>query len=131
VSYARSLHSAAHSTGLGSARLLVRAYRSSADGRALDRPVPIYVRGAIVDDASPLQAVAPLNGHTTTPSSLSADGLVPRSSAGSRTKIELLMRLVPEMVGQLDLERPLDQSLRQLPEHPARTEDLLLGPRAG
>ena len=41
------------------------------------------------------------------------------------------MRLVAEMVGQLDLERPLDQPLRQLPEHPARPEDLLLGPRAG
>ena len=40
------------------------------------------------------------------------------------------MRLITEMICQLDLERPLDQPLGQLPEHPARTEDLLLGSRA-
>ncbi len=43
----------------------------------------------------------------------------------------LLMRLITEMVSQLDLERPLDQPLGQLSEHPARTEDLLLRSRAG
>src|SRR5581483_12250088 len=43
----------------------------------------------------------------------------------------LLMRLVAEVVGQLDLERPLDQPLGQLRQQPARAGDLLLRPRAG
>ena len=35
-------------------------------------------------------------------------------------------RLVAEVVGQLDLHRPLHQPLRQLAEQPARPDDLLL-----
>src|SRR5690349_7499464 len=38
----------------------------------------------------------------------------------------LLMRLVTEMVGQLDLHRALHQPLGQLAKKPALTEDLLL-----
>ena len=41
------------------------------------------------------------------------------------------MRLVAEVVGQLDLQRALDQPLGQLRQHPARPDDLLLRPRAG
>ena len=40
------------------------------------------------------------------------------------------MRLVTEMVGQLDLHRSLHQPLGQLAEKPAPTDDLLLGPSA-
>ena len=43
----------------------------------------------------------------------------------------LLVRLIAEMVGQLDLHRPLDQSLGQLVKQPALTKDLLFGPGAG
>ena len=45
----------------------------------------------------------------------------------------LLMRLVADVVGQLDLHRPLHQPLRQLRQQPAGPGDLLLGrarPRA-
>ena len=42
----------------------------------------------------------------------------------------LLVRLVAEMLGQLRRHRPLHQPLRQLREHPARADDLLLGPGA-
>ena len=41
------------------------------------------------------------------------------------------MRLIAEMVGQLDLHRPLHQPLGQLAQQAARAGDLLLGPRAG
>jgi len=41
----------------------------------------------------------------------------------------LLVRLEPEMVGQLDLHRPLHQPLRQLREQPAGPSDLLLAAR--
>jgi hypothetical protein len=41
------------------------------------------------------------------------------------------VRLVAEVVGQLDLERSLNQPLGQLAEHAARPEDLLLGLRPG
>jgi len=41
------------------------------------------------------------------------------------------VRLVPKVIGQLDLERSLDQPLGQLREQAARSDDLLLGPRAG
>ena len=41
------------------------------------------------------------------------------------------MRLIAEVIGQLDLQRPLHQSLGQLRQQPARTDDLLLGPRPG
>jgi hypothetical protein len=41
------------------------------------------------------------------------------------------MRLVPEMVGELDLERSLDQWLGQLGQQTAGPDDLLLGLRAG
>ena len=40
------------------------------------------------------------------------------------------MRLVAEMLGQLGRQRPLHQPLGQLREHPARPDDLLLGPGA-
>ena len=40
------------------------------------------------------------------------------------------MRLVPEMVGQLDLHRPLHQPPGQLRQQPAGPGDLLLRPRA-
>jgi hypothetical protein len=40
------------------------------------------------------------------------------------------MRLVTEMLGQLRRHRPLDKPLGQLREHPARADDLLLGPGA-
>ncbi len=36
------------------------------------------------------------------------------------------MRLIAEMVGQLDLQRPLDQPLGQLAEHATTAENLLL-----
>ena len=42
----------------------------------------------------------------------------------------LLVRLVAEMLGQLRRHRPLHQPLGQLREHPARPDDLLLGPGA-
>jgi hypothetical protein len=42
----------------------------------------------------------------------------------------LSMRLIPEMVSQLNLERSLNQPLRQLAQQPARANDLLLGLRA-
>ena len=41
------------------------------------------------------------------------------------------MRLIAQMVSQLDLHRPLHQSLGQRRQQPARPGDLLLGPRAG
>ena len=41
------------------------------------------------------------------------------------------MRLIAEMVGQLDLHRALHQPLGQLRQQPARPGDLLLGPGAG
>jgi hypothetical protein len=41
------------------------------------------------------------------------------------------MRLVAEMVGQLDLERALHQPLGQPREHATRSDDLLLAARAG
>ena len=41
------------------------------------------------------------------------------------------MRLVADVVGQLDLHRPLDQPLGQLGQQPAGPGDLLLGARAG
>ena len=41
------------------------------------------------------------------------------------------MRLVAQMVGQLDLHRSLDQPLGQRRQHPAGPGDLLLGPRTG
>ena len=41
------------------------------------------------------------------------------------------MRLVAEMVGQLDLHRPLQQTLGQIGEQPAGPRDLLLRARAG
>ena len=41
------------------------------------------------------------------------------------------MRLVAEMIGQLDLERSLDQPLGQLREHPTGPGDLLLALGAG
>jgi hypothetical protein len=40
------------------------------------------------------------------------------------------MRLVAEMLGQLRRHRPLDKPLGQVREHPARADDLLLGPGA-
>ena len=43
----------------------------------------------------------------------------------------LVMGLVAEMVGQLDLHRPLHQPLSQLGQQAAGPGDLLLGPRAG
>src|SRR5579862_8448260 len=42
----------------------------------------------------------------------------------------LLMRLVAEMLSQLRRHRPLNKPLRQLREHTARPDDLLLGPGA-
>ena len=41
------------------------------------------------------------------------------------------MRLITEMVGQLDLHRPLHQPLGQIGEQPAGPGDLLLRARAG
>jgi hypothetical protein len=41
------------------------------------------------------------------------------------------MRLVAEVVGQLDLHRPLHQPLGQLRQQATGTGDLLLTPRAG
>jgi hypothetical protein len=41
-----------------------------------------------------------------------------------------LVRLVAEMLGQLGRHRPLHQPLRQLREHTARPDDLLLRPSA-
>ena len=41
------------------------------------------------------------------------------------------MRLVADVVGQLDLHRPLDQPLGQLGQQPAGPGDLLLGRGAG
>jgi hypothetical protein len=43
----------------------------------------------------------------------------------------LLMAVIADMIGQLDLQRPLHQPLRQLTQKPARADDLLLGSRAG
>ena len=43
----------------------------------------------------------------------------------------LAVRLVANVVGQLDLHRPLDQPLGQLGEQPTGPGDLLLGARAG
>jgi len=43
----------------------------------------------------------------------------------------LAVRLVADVVGQLDLHRPLHQPLGQLGEQPARPGDLLLGRSAG
>ncbi len=43
----------------------------------------------------------------------------------------LLVRLVADVVGQLDLHRPLHEALGQLGEQPARPGDLLLGRGAG
>src|SRR5207247_10671290 len=43
----------------------------------------------------------------------------------------LPMRLVADVVGQLDLHRPLDQPLGQLRQQPTGPGDLLLGARAG
>jgi hypothetical protein len=40
-------------------------------------------------------------------------------------------RLIAEIVGRLDLDRPLNQSLGQLARQPARTRDLLLDAGAG
>src|SRR4051794_36001790 len=41
------------------------------------------------------------------------------------------MRLIAQVLGQLDLQRPLDQPLGQLGQQPARPDDLLLAARAG
>jgi hypothetical protein len=41
------------------------------------------------------------------------------------------MRLVSQVVGELDLERPLHQPLGQLREQPAWPDDLLLGLGSG
>jgi len=41
------------------------------------------------------------------------------------------MRLIPEMISQLDLERPLDQPPGQLREQTTGPDDLLLRLRAG
>jgi hypothetical protein len=49
----------------------------------------------------------------------------------SRAAGRLAMRLVAEMIGQLDLERSLHQPLGQLRKQPAGPDDLLLGLRAG
>lgn len=43
----------------------------------------------------------------------------------------LSVRLIAQVIGQLDLERSLHQTLGQLPKHAARPKDLLLGPRSG
>src|SRR5439155_26230119 len=43
----------------------------------------------------------------------------------------LLVRRVAEILGQLRRPRPLPQPLRQLREHTARPDDLLLGASAG
>ena len=51
------------------------------------------------------------------------------SVAGATGRLQ--MRLVAQMVGQLDLQRSLDQPLGQLRQHPAGPRDLLLGPGAG
>src|SRR5439155_15010326 len=54
-----------------------------------------------------------------------------RAVAGvARAAGRLLMWLVAEMLGQLRRHRPLHQPLRQLREHTARADDLLLGTRA-
>src|SRR5205807_10338624 len=49
---------------------------------------------------------------------------------GSPTR-RLAMRLIAEVLGQLNLHRPLDQPLGQLSEHAAGPGDLLLGRGAG
>jgi len=41
------------------------------------------------------------------------------------------MRLIAEMIGQLDLQRPLHQPLGQLRQQTTRPGDLLLGTSAG
>ena len=41
------------------------------------------------------------------------------------------MALIAEMIGQLDLHRPLHQPLGQLRQQPSGTDDLLLGPSPG
>ena len=41
------------------------------------------------------------------------------------------MRLVAEILPQLRRQRPLHQPLRQLREHTARPDDLVLAPRTG
>jgi hypothetical protein len=48
----------------------------------------------------------------------------------ARTPRRLLMGLITEVVGQLDLHRPLHQPLRELRQQPARPSDLLLRPGA-
>src|SRR5579875_307302 len=54
-----------------------------------------------------------------------------RAVAGDAdTTRRLLMPLITEMLGQLRRQPPLHQPLRELREHPARPDDLLLGPSA-
>src|SRR5450755_1888648 len=48
----------------------------------------------------------------------------------ARAAGRLLMRLIADVVGQLNLHRPLDQPLGQLGQQPAGPGDLLLGARA-
>jgi hypothetical protein len=40
------------------------------------------------------------------------------------------MAVIAKVLGQLDLDRPLDQPLRQLAKQPARPDDVLLAARA-
>jgi hypothetical protein len=49
----------------------------------------------------------------------------------ARAAGRLWVRLIPEVVGELDLHRALHQPLRQLRKQPARPDDLLLAPGAG
>ena len=61
---------------------------------------------------------------------ISVFGVVPlRWVPGATGRLQ--MRLIADMVGQLDLHRPLHQPLGQLRQQPARPGDLLLGARAG
>jgi hypothetical protein len=41
------------------------------------------------------------------------------------------VRLIPKVVGELDLHRALHEPLRQLRKQPTRPDDLLLAPGAG
>ena len=87
---------------------------------------------ALADDLR-LEAAVAIAGGVDRHPPLVADQRLGRRPIPSvaRATGRLKMRLVAQMLGQLDLQRPLDQPLGQLRQHPARPGDLLLGPGAG
>ena len=116
-----------HAVDLLEVRLDI-AHRQAARVQGEDLLVePLEAALALADDPR-LKAPVPIAGSVDPDLAVLGDQrLRGRAIPGvPRAAGRLLMRLVPDMVGQLDLQRPLDQALGQLGEQPAGPGDLLL-----